>query len=98
MEANPLEYQMKKQIAVSLQSIEWFLIYGFLKNLVDNEEAVKFNFKSAEDCVAIEAILTKIQKQFAPNIVSNTDDVPNIEDLLGIQPKQLHTKVKKLIV
>jgi hypothetical protein len=98
MQSNPLEYQMTKQIAVSMQSIEWFLLYGFLKNLIDNEEAVKFNFKSAEDCVAIEAILTKIQKQFAPNIASNTDDVPDIEDLLGISPKQLHTKVKKLIV
>lgn len=98
MQQNQLEAKMKKQLQVSLSALEWFIVGGFLKHIVEDENHVKALFKTQEDCVAIESILDKLMKQYAPHVADNTSDVPDIEELLGIEPKKLHTKTKKLLV
>jgi hypothetical protein len=98
MQTNQLEAKMKKQIGVSLQALEWFILHGFIKNIVEDEEKIKYFFTSADDVQAIEGILFKLQKQFAPHLEGNCADVENIETLLGIKTKELHVKTKKLIV
>lgn len=97
MQNNQIESKMRKQMPVSLQSLEWFILYGFLKNILEDETHVKNLFESKEDCQAVEAILLKIQNQFAPTIDDNTSDVPDIEELLNISPKKILTKTKGLI-
>jgi len=98
MQQNQLEAKMMKQIGVSLQSIEWFILQGFIKNIVESEELVKANFKTVEDCAVIEGILDKIQKQFAPHLEDNTSAVESIEEMLGIKPKDLWVKPIKPII
>jgi hypothetical protein len=39
-----------------------------------------------------------MQKQFAPHLDDNVSEVENIEQLLGIKPKELYVKPKTLIV
>jgi len=97
MQTNQLEAKMLKQIGVSLQSLEWFILQGFIKSLVEDPEKVKLLFATQEDCAAIEAILTKIQRQFAPHIAKEIE-AESIEAKLSIAPKKLHTPSKTLLV
>ena len=90
------EEKISKQVGVSLQALEWFILQGFIKSIVEDPEKVKLLFKSAEDSVAIEAILTKIQKQFAPQLAVEVQ-APSIEEVLDIKPKELIVKKKTLI-
>lgn len=98
MQQNQLEAKMLKQIGISLQSIEWFILHGFIKSIVEDEEKVKTLFKTADDVQCIEGLLFKIQKQFAPHLEENVSEVENIEQLLGIKPKEVYVKPKTLIV
>jgi hypothetical protein len=98
MQHNQLEAKMMKQIGVSLQSIEWFILQGFIKNIVESEELVKANFKTVEDCAVIEGILDKIQKQFAPHLEDNTEAIDSIEHMLGMKPKELYIRFKPIIL
>lgn len=98
MQQNQLEAKMLKQIGISLQSLEWFILHGFIKSIVEDEEKVKTLFKTADDVQCIEGILFKIQKQFAPHLEDNVSEVEGIEQLLGIKPKELYVKPKTLIV
>ena len=98
MQTNQLEAKMKKQIGCSLQALEWFILHGFIKNIVENEEHIKTLFSDAGDVMAIEGILFKLQKQFAPHLEDNCSDIEDLEKLLSIEPKKLYTGNSKLIV
>ena len=98
MQQNQLEAKMLKQIGISLQSLEWFILHGFIKSIVEDEEKIKLLFKTSDDVQCIEGILFKLQKQFAPHLEDNVSDVDNIEQMLGIKPKELYVKPKTLIV
>lgn len=98
MQHNQIEAKMNKQIGVSLKAIEWFILQGFIKNIVESEELVKANFKTVEDCAVVEGLLDKIQKQFAPHLEDNTGAVEDLVAMLGIKPKELYIKPKTLIV
>lgn len=91
MHNNQLESKMLKQIGISLQSLEWFILHGFIKSIVEDEEKVKLIFKSSEDCAVVETILAKIQKQFAPHLQDNTEDVSDLENILKLPPKKILT-------
>lgn len=97
MQTNQLEAKMKKQIAVSMQSLEWFILHSFIKTIVESEEHVKTFFTSAEDAEVIESILSKIQRQFAPHLQDNCEHVESIEKLLSIEPKKLYTGNSKIL-
>lgn len=98
MQQNQLEAKMLKQIGISLQSLEWFILHGFIKSIVEDEEKVKLLFKTADDVQCIEGILFKLQKQFAPHLEDNVSEVDSIEQMLGIKPKEIIVKPKTLIV
>lgn len=98
MQQNQLEAKMLKQIGISLQSLEWFILHGFIKSIVEDEEKVKLLFKTADDVQCIEGILFKLQKQFAPHLQDNVSEVDSIEQMLGIKPKEIIVKPKTLIV
>lgn len=92
MQNNQLESKMLKQMGVSLQSLEWFILNGWMKSIVEDPEKVKLVFKSSEDCAAIEVILAKIVNQFAPQLlksVNESDDATDLENLLKLPPKKL---------
>jgi len=92
MQNNQLESKMLKQMGVSLQSLEWFILNGWMKSIVQDPEKVKAVFTSAEDCQAIEVILAKIVNQFAPQLlkdVNEYDDATDLENLLKLPPKKL---------
>lgn len=89
MQQNQLEAMMTKQIGVSLQSLEWFILFGFLKSIVEDPEKVKSLFASAADCDAIEAIMVKIQKQFAPTLHKDVEKMSDFEAMLMEPPKKL---------
>lgn len=98
MQQNQIEAKMNKQIGVSLKAIEWFILQGFIKNIVESEELVKANFKTVEDCAVVEGLLDKIQKQFAPHLEDNTEAIDSIEHMLGMKPKELYIKPKTLLL
>ena len=89
MHNNQIEAKMLKQIGISLQSLEWFILHGFIKSIVEDPEKVKLLFASVEDSVVVEGILFKIQKQFAPHLDDNTSDVDKLENLLKLPPKKV---------
>lgn len=100
MQNNGIESKMMKQVGISLESLNWFILSGFLKSIVTDPEKVKVCFSSAEDCQAIEALLQRINKQFAPNIdkiIDQDEENAFLENLLHISPKKL-VEPPKLIV
>lgn len=100
-ENNELQAKMERQIGISLMSIQWFILSGWIKSIVENPEAVKMTFKSAEDCQVIESILKLINKQFAPNIdklIETSEERLHLENVLQLPPDRLKVPTKNLIV
>jgi hypothetical protein len=100
MQNNQLESKMMKQVGISLEALNWFILSGFLASIVTDPEKVKVCFTSAEDCQAIEALLRRINDQFAPNIdkiVNQDEEKVYLENLLALPPKKL-VEPPKLIV
>lgn len=96
MQDNQLEAKMFKQIGVSLQSLEWFILQGFMKSIVEDSEKVMKCFSNSQDVEVIESILAKIQKQYAPHLIKEVE-ADSIEAMLDIKPKELFVKPKTLI-
>lgn len=97
MQNNELKSKMERQIGISLQSLEWFILYGFIKSIVEDPEKVKMLFKSVEDCQSIELILAKIQRQFAPQL-DKVAEKSDLEVLLDIPTKEILPNPPKLVL
>ena len=97
MHNNELKSKMERQIGISLQSLEWFILYGFMKSVVEDPEKVKLLFKTVEDSQSIELILSKIQRQFAPQL-NKVAEKSELEVMLDIPSNELLTNPPKLIV
>ena len=100
MQNNELESKMLKQVGVSLESLNWFILTGFLKSIVEDPEKVKLLFNSAEDVDVIESILAKIVNQYAPGLqksINDEEDKLDLETLLKIPPKKIITKPSLIV-
>ncbi len=92
MQINEIESKLHKQIGVSMEAINWWILCTFLKSVVDNEEMVKVVFSSAEDCQTIELLAKRISAQFGFNLDKALDveeDKLDLENLLKLPPKKL---------
>jgi hypothetical protein len=92
MQQNELQAKMMKQVGISLEALNWFLLSGFLKSIVTDPEKVKVMFTSAEDCQVIEGLLKRINDQFAPNIdkiLEQSEEKVYLENLLNLPPKKI---------
>jgi CRISPR/Cas system CSM-associated protein Csm2 small subunit len=101
MQNNELESKMMKQIGISLEALNWFILSGWIKSIVTDPEKVKVVFSSAEDCQAIEVLLHRINKQFAPNIdkiIDQDEEKVYLENLLQLPPKKIIAAPKPIIV
>lgn len=102
MQDNEIISKMNRQIGISLEAVQWFVLSTFLKSIVTDPEKVKVCFSSAEDCQAIEALLQRINKQFAPNIdklIETSEERLHLENLIQLPPDNVLTlKTKNIIV
>ncbi len=102
MQNNELESKMMRQVGISLEALNWFILSGFLKSIVENPEAVKLLFKTQEDVQVIETLLSRINKQFAPNIdklIETSEERLHLENVLQLPPDNvISLKPKNLIV
>lgn len=92
MQTNELQAKMNKQVGISLEALNWFILHSFLKSIIEDPEKVKLVFKDAEDCQVIEGLLLRITKQFAPRLneaLEAEEDSMNLENILKISPKKL---------
>ena len=92
MQNNELESKMNKHIGISLEALNWFILCGFLKSIVDDPEKVMAVFKSSEDCLVIEGLTKRIAKQFDLNLdkaLEQEEDKLDIENILKLPPKKL---------
>ena len=99
MQVNQIEAKMHKQVGVSLEAIQWFVLKGFIESITTDEEKCKLVFSSVEDATAIVAITKRMVDQFAPNILKDIEQMDDFEAVLAIEPKKLITpQNSKLIV
>jgi hypothetical protein len=92
MQNNELHAKMNKQVGVSLEALNWFILCRFLKGILEDETATKQLFKSQEDYAVIEGITKRIGKQFSFDVdrtLEEQDKESDLENILKLPPKKL---------
>ena len=101
MQNNEIESKMMRQVGISLEALNWFILSTFIKSIVTDPDKVTAVFASAEDCQAIEGILARINKQFAPNIdkvIDTSEERLHLESILQLSPDSIIETKKSLIL
>lgn len=98
MYKSEIESKISSNFAVKLKTLEWFILQGFLKNIIESEDLVASNFKSKEDCEVIETILESIQGQFLANLTNLSSELSELEKMLDIKPKSLYVPPTSTII
>jgi hypothetical protein len=82
-----IEAKMSAPIGVALLPLEFFLLLGFIDNVMKDDELVKLAFKSEEDFKAIQKICENIHRQAFPEVKDNTAEIIMMPEKKLITPK-----------